>query len=169
MGFRSLAQDGVIGLISGYVGGRVMNAATTKLQAMESPQAKEQEKRVSPGVSYEIAAKDLAQRAGIHVDDAQAGAIASFFHLGLGLGAGEFYVALRRITRLNPAVSGLTIALLLFGGIDEGITPAMGWSAPGPAYPPATHVRGLLGHLTLGATVLVVAEFLTWLMKPRLS
>jgi hypothetical protein len=54
--------------------------------------------------------------------------------------------------------------MALFLGIDEGLTPLMGWSAPASASPPATHLRGLIGHLSLGATITVAAELLRWPM-----
>jgi hypothetical protein len=140
-----------------------MTPVTTKLQAMESPQDAEREKRVSPGVSYTVAAKDLAGRLGTQLNDEQATQVGSMFHLGLGLAAGEVYVLLRRGFGWGPALSALVTASLLWGGVDEGITPAMGWSAPNSDYPTSTHTRGAIGHLTLGAAVALTAEFLTWL------
>jgi hypothetical protein len=45
---KAILKDGVIGAISGYAGVQAMSPVTTKLQAMESPQDAEREKRVSP-------------------------------------------------------------------------------------------------------------------------
>jgi hypothetical protein len=52
------------------------------------------------------------------------------------------------------------MSLGLWGGIDELLTPAMGWNAPSSAYPLSTHIRGLVGHLALGAATAVTAETL---------
>lgn len=156
-------KGAVIGAISGYAGLEAMTPVTTKLQAMQSPQDAEQEKRVSPGVSYTVAAKSLASRAGRQLNDQQATQLGSVFHVGLGLAAGEMYMVLRRGFGWGPALSGLVVASLLWGGVDEGLTPAMGWSAPNSAYPMSTHVRGAVGHLTLGAVVALAAELLSWL------
>ena len=41
---------------------------------------------------------------------------------------------------------------------DEGMTPALGFSAPNRAYPLSTHVRALLAHLAFGAVVAAVTE-----------
>ena len=41
---------------------------------------------------------------------------------------------------------------------DEGMTPALGFSAPNRAYPVSTHVRALLAHLVFGAVVAAVTE-----------
>ena len=40
----------------------------------------------------------------------------------------------------------------------EGLTPALGLSAPNRAYPIATHLRGFLAHLVWGAAAALAAE-----------
>ena len=42
--------------------------------------------------------------------------------------------------------------------VDEGLTPALGLSAPNRAYPVATHLRGFLAHLVWGAAAALAAE-----------
>lgn len=42
--------------------------------------------------------------------------------------------------------------------VDEGLSPALGYSAPNRAYPLVTHLRGLLAHLAFGAAVAAVTE-----------
>jgi hypothetical protein len=44
--------------------------------------------------------------------------------------------------------------------VDEGLTPALGLSAPNLDYPLSTHLRGFLGHLAYGAAVAATAELL---------
>lgn len=164
MNTKTLTQDILIGLASGYAGTKTMSPVTTKLQEMESKQDQDQEKKVSPGVSYELAARDLANRAGLRLDDKEISKVGTGFELGLGLTAGELYVLLRRTTGIGAIPAGILVGLLLFAGIDEGLTPLMGWSAPDSQYPMATHLRGFLGHLTLGLSVAATAEVLSWLM-----
>jgi uncharacterized membrane protein YagU involved in acid resistance len=127
---------------------------------MTPESTKEGENNVSPGVSFELAARDLAARLGLALSDQEAKDIGSLFHYGLGLAAGEIYVLLRRGTSLRPMQASIVTGMTLFLGIDELLTPVMGWGAHPTAYPPATHIRGFLGHLTLGAVVAVVAEIL---------
>jgi hypothetical protein len=50
--------------------------------------------------------------------------------------------------------------MTLFIVVDEGLTPALGLSAPDRAYPLSTHLRGFLGHLAYGAAVAATAEVL---------
>lgn len=165
MSGSALLKNVMIGAISGYVGVEAMTPVTTKLQAMQSRKDAEQEKNASPGVAYTIAAGDLAHRTGWNLNDEQATQLGSAFHLGLGLAAGEMYMLVRRGFGWGPVLSGVVVASLLWGGIDEGLTPAMGWSAPYSAYPTSTHVRGAAGHLTLGAAVALSAELLGWMQE----
>lgn len=161
-----LARDSVIGLMSGYVGVKVMDLATARLYEMTPEEVKEQERKVSRGVAYEVAARDLARRAGVQLSSQQEQWVGTTFHYGLALAAGEMYVLLRRKTSLGPVTSSAATAMLLFLGIDEGLTAFMGWSAPPSAYPVATHVRGLVGHLVLGAAVAATAEILSATLDP---
>jgi uncharacterized membrane protein YagU involved in acid resistance len=158
---KTILRHMVIGALSGYAGSKVMNLVTTALYDWTPEAAKEREKRVSPGLSYNVAARDLAGRVGIQLADQEASKVGALFHQGLALGAGEMYVALRQTTSLAPIWSALVVSMTLFVGVDEGMTPLMGWSAPVTAYPLATHLRGLIGHLALGATVAMTAESLS--------
>jgi hypothetical protein len=154
-------KDLAIGLVSGYVGDLAMTAVTTKLYELESPEDRRKETEVSPGVSYDIAARQLASRVGVRLSGQQEKSIGSLFHHGLGLNGGVMYMFLRRRLGLGPATSALAVSMALFLGLDEGLTPALGWSAPNSAYPLTTHIRGLLGHLTLGAAIAPIAEVLS--------
>jgi hypothetical protein len=64
---------------------------------------------------------------------------------------------------MNPAVAALLAGASLSLLVDEGLTPALGFSAPNRAYPVATHFRGLAARLANGLGVAAAAEFLCWL------
>jgi hypothetical protein len=164
---KGLFREVVIGGISGHVGGKAMDAVTTKLYEMTPEAVKDQESKVSPGVAFEIAARDLAARLGIELSDEEGKDVGSVFHYGLGLTAGEMYVLLRRHSSLGPFGAALATSMTLFLGIDEFLNAAMGWSARPTEYPAATHIRGFLGHLALGAVVAFVAEVLFSLLRLR--
>ncbi len=163
MSTDSFVRSAVIGALSGYVGVRAMSPVTTKVQELQSPSDAEREKSVSPGIAYTIAAKDLAVKAGMPLDEGQSRELGNMFHIGLGLVAGEIYMLLREGLEWSPPLAALIMGVLLWAGIDEGLTPAMGWSAQNSAYPLSTHVRGGIGHLTLAAATASVAELLRWL------
>lgn len=165
MADHPLVKITLIGLTAGYVGLQAMDLVTTRLYEMAPEADKEQEKRVSPGVAYNLAAKDLAGDIDIQLDDQKASTVGSVFHLGLGLNTGLLYMLLRRGLGMGPVSAASTAAGALFFGIDEGANWATGWSAPPDAYPLSTHMRGAVGHAVLGAVTALTAEALTWALK----
>ena len=80
------------------------------------------------------------------------------FHYGLALGSPPLHGLLRRRTRLGPLSAGLLSGAAMWLVADEGMTPALGLSAPNRAYPLATHVRALIAHLAFGLAVGAVTE-----------
>ena len=157
---RELVSGAAAGVIGGYVGTKVMNPVTTKLYEMAPERDKQREKAVSPGSPYKIGAKKAADALGVKLSEEQLGTAASVMPYTLGIAGGVLYVALRRLLRLNPAVAGLVCGMAVFMVVDEGLTPALGLSAPDRAYPLSTHLRGFLGHLAYGAAVAATAEVL---------
>jgi hypothetical protein len=155
----------VIGLIGGYAGVQAMDRVATAVYERSSEADKEQEKRVSPSLAYEVAARDLARRAGITLSDAEISSAAQAFHIGLGLQEGLLYVALRRSTGLGVVSAALLSGLGVFLVVDEALTPAMGWSAPFSAYPRSTHLRGLIAHIVLGLVTAITAEIIIRLFR----
>ncbi|GAC1514788.1 MAG: hypothetical protein NVS2B16_22030 [Chloroflexota bacterium] len=165
MDSQRFVKDAVIGLLSGYAGSKVMDPVTTKLQQFESEEDKRREREASPSAAYDVAARKISEAAGLRLSEEQIASVAIAFHYGLALAAGELYVLLRRSTTLGPVPASLVVGLTLWAGVDEGVNAIFGFSAPPSAYPPATHVRGLMGHLALGFGVAVAAESLTQSMN----
>jgi len=148
---RDVVSGAAAGVIGGYVGTKVMNPVTTRLQELAPEADKQREKAVSPGSPYKI---------GVKLDDKQVDAAASAVPYTVGIAGGLLYVALRRIARMNPVLAAAFSGTALFLLVDEGLTPTLGLSAPNNQYPLTTHLRGLLGHLAYGAAVAVTAEVL---------
>jgi uncharacterized membrane protein YagU involved in acid resistance len=71
---------------------------------------------------------------------------------------GPVYGLLRRHGGLRPLGAGLVTGATLSLIVDEGLTPAVGFSAPNRAYPAATHVRGFLAHLVWGVVAALATE-----------
>jgi uncharacterized membrane protein YagU involved in acid resistance len=59
---------------------------------------------------------------------------------------------------MRPLGAGLAAGAALSLVVDEGLTPALGLSAPNRACPAATHLRGFLAHLVWGAAAALAAE-----------
>jgi uncharacterized membrane protein YagU involved in acid resistance len=76
----------------------------------------------------------------------------------LGLSWAPVYVVLRRLIGVGPLAAGLATGLALWAGFDEGLVPALGFSASNRAYPLSTHLRGLVGHLVYGLTIMASVE-----------
>lgn len=80
---------------------------------------------------------------------------------------------LRRSRQMNPISAGLLTGASQTLILDEGITPAFGFSAPNLDYPLLTHLRGLVAHLAYGLTLAGVTEagwkLLDLLLPPHTS
>ncbi len=164
MQLQMLAADIGLGLIGGYAGTKLMGPVSTKLLAMESEDDQKQEQAVSPGSPYELAARKAVTLLGLHPSDEIIKKVGTpIFHYGLGASWGPLYLLLRRQAHLNPLLAGLGTSLAPFLIVDECLTPMLGLSAPDRAYPPATHLRGLVSHLAFGLGVAATVESLIWL------
>jgi uncharacterized membrane protein YagU involved in acid resistance len=152
-----------VDLISGYVGTKVMEPISTKLYEWESEEARRQEDAVRPGPPYEIAAQKTADLVGVELSEPQVKQAGKVFHYGLGMSWGPVYTLLRRFTALDPVTAGLLTGAAMSLIVDEGLTPALGFSAPNKDYPLATHLRGFVAHLAFGLGVAATAEVLFWL------
>jgi|GEM_PF-459210 len=164
---RTLVADIVIGVVAGLVATKVTDWAQAALYIVTPAKVREKEERVRPGPPAEIAAEDLANRLGVRLDDKARGRTGNIVHYALGALWGPVYGQLRRNTRMSAPgaafISGATMSLM----IDEGLTPALGYSAPNRDYPVLTHVRGFAGHLVFGAVNAAVAEALYRLVDVR--
>jgi hypothetical protein len=157
---KDLVSGAAAGVIGGYVGTKVMNPVTTKLYEMAPEKDKQREKAVSPGSPYKIGVQKAADLLGVKLTDEQVNLAASAAPYTVGITGGLLYVALRRSLGLSPILAGLISAMALFVIVDEGLTPALGLSAPDLAYPLSTHLRGFVGHLAYGAATATTAEIL---------
>jgi uncharacterized membrane protein YagU involved in acid resistance len=155
-----LVSAAAAGVVGGYVGTRVMNPVTTKLQQLAPEADKQREKAVSPGSPYKIGAQKAADRLGVTLTEEQLNSAASAMPYTVGVAGGLLYVALRRVLHLSPVLAGLISGMALFVIVDEGLTPRLGLSAPDRAYPVSTHLRGFIGHLAYGAALAATAEVL---------
>src|SRR2546425_6586774 len=157
---RDVVSGAAAGVIGGYVGTKVMNPVTTKLYELAPEEDKQREKAVSPGSPYRIGVQKAADLLGVSLTEEQLNAAAAAAPYTVGITGGLLYLALRRLFHLNPIPAGLVPAMALFVVVDQGLTPALGLSAPDRAYPLSTHLRGFLGHLAYGAAAAATAEIL---------
>lgn len=163
-GKRMLA-DVAVGLLSGYAGTRVMEPISMKLYELEPEEDREQEDAVRPGPPYQVAAEKTARLMDVELTDEQLKRAGMAFHLGLGMSWGVVYTLLRRNTNLSPLANGLLTGAAMSAIVDEGVTPALGFSAPNRAYPVSTHLRGFVAHLAFGLGVAGTSEVVYALLR----
>jgi hypothetical protein len=165
MNIKDILLDTAIGLVSGFLGTKVMEPVAMSLYKLEPEAARKQEDAVRPGPPYEIAAKKTTELLGLDLEKKQVKKLGRAFHYGLGMSWGPVYTVLRRTTSLHPVAAGLLTGAAMSLIVDEGLTPALGFSAPNRMYPPVTHLRGFVAHLAFGVGVAVTAEGLYSLLR----
>jgi hypothetical protein len=134
------------GTLVGYAASRTMDVATTFVYERQSDESKRREEEIAPGGAPLQTVKRLGRALGRELDDEQAEQAALVFHRSLGIGFGVVSAALvRRGARPMPTALALATAAFVF--VDEGasITNAT-------RYPLVSHLRGVVGHATLGIT-----------------
>lgn len=153
-------MDVAVGLASGLTATVVTGFAQQVLYRLMPKNAREQEDRVRPGPPPRLAAKRISEWLGLHLSDRQTKGAAMALHYGLGVGWGPLYGLLRRQSGMQPFGAGMVTGAAMSLIVDEGVTPALGASAPSRDYPAITHPRGLLNHLVYGAVAALAAEAL---------
>jgi hypothetical protein len=145
--------DAVRGAIAGGVATWVMDLVTTTLLEAQPAEVTEQEESAQPNGKSSVAnLLDRIQAAiGLDLDADERAWAEQAIHYALGIVPGAIYGILRRRVPLAAARGGLVFGLLLFALNDEYLNTRLGLAGPIQAYPPETHVRGLVGHAVLGA------------------
>lgn len=153
-----LVKDMPVAVAAGYVGTKLMEPISQRLYDWEPEEDREREDAVRPGPPFEIAAEKTAKLVGVEFDDTQKERLGLVFHYGLAVSWAPIYALLRRRTSLAPVEAGLAAGAAMSLLVDEGMTPALGFSAPNRAYPLSTHLRGFVAHLAFGLGVAAVTE-----------
>ena len=156
---QPLLVDVAVGLLAGLAATWATDLAQEPLRRATPDSVRRREARVSPGPSSsQVAARRIAEHLGRPVEDRRLRPVAKAVHYGLGMAWGPVYCLLRRHGGMQPLGAGLAAGAALSLVVDEGLTPALGLSAPNRAYPAATHLRGFLAHLVWGAAAALAAE-----------
>ena len=159
-----LLADVAVGLLAGLAATAVTGLAQEATDRATPERVRRREAAVRPGPSAQVAARRIAAEAGAPLDDAEATLAGRTLHYAIGSAWGLTYTLLRR-RGVGPVPAGLAAGLSLSLVVDEGIAPALGFSAPNSSYPALTHLRGVVNHLVYGASVAVAAEVLHHLVR----
>jgi hypothetical protein len=139
----------LVGAATGYLGGQVMDKATTWYYGRQSDASKQREQELLPEGAPLAAARKLAGLVGAEPTDEQAAQLATALHQCLG----QLYgVAAAAMTRrgVAPVTAGLASGAGGFLLVDE-LANGLFFTPPPQAYPAESHLRGVVGHLTFGA------------------
>jgi hypothetical protein len=139
-----------VGAAAGYLAGQVMDKATTWFYARQSDASKQREQELLPEGAPIASARKLAGLAGAEPTDEQLGTIATVLHQTLGQLYGVVAAALTR-RGVSPVAAGVATGMGGFLLVDE-LANGLFFTPPPQAYPVESHLRGVVGHLTLGAT-----------------
>jgi len=147
----------ILNLIRGGVAGGaatwVMDQVTTGMMSGQAPGVTAQEEAAKPNgkSSIENLLDRLETSFDLQLSDEQRGMASQAIHYGLGVVPGALFAVVRRRVPLIGLAGGLGYGALLWALNDEYANAKLGLSAPPEAYPSETHLRGLVGHLVLGA------------------
>jgi hypothetical protein len=149
----TLLADAIKGAIAGAIGVWAMDKVTWAMWHRTDPGHLRQEEQARPGGldPAHIMANQAAEAMGTELVPRQPHAAGTAVHYGLGVMPGAAYAALRHRMPMMTAGAGLLYGLGLFVANDEIANPLLGTSGGPTEYPMEAHVRGLVGHLVLGA------------------
>jgi uncharacterized membrane protein YagU involved in acid resistance len=167
MNARALGVDLAVGLAAGYVATKITKQGQMALWKLTPELTRKEEQQIRPGPPPKMAAKQTAKWLDLDLDQKQMKTLAQGLHYGLGLGWAPMYGLLRRYSRMSPVGAGIITGMSMSIIVDEALNPALGFTAPSEAYPPAAHIRGVLGHLLYGLAVAGAAEVLYRLIGRR--
>jgi hypothetical protein len=139
-----------VGAAAGVAAGQVMDRATTWFYERQSDASRQRENELLPEGAPMASARKLAGLIGAEPTDDQTGQLAAAMHRSLGQLYGVAAAALTR-RGVPPVAAGVATGLGGFLLVDE-LANALFFTPPPQAYPPESHLRGLVGHLTFGAT-----------------
>jgi len=149
---RTLAS----GALAGYTASRTMDAVTTVVLARQSESSRRREQELAHGGALVQLGKQLGGVVGRHLDDAAARRVGLAVHRSFGTAYGVIAASLVR-RGWRPLPAGLTVGAVAFLVVDEGTALPLATS-----YPLVSHLRGVVGHATVGLTIGV----LLWLLEP---
>ena len=140
-----------VGVAAGALAGQAMNKATTWFYEQQSDESKQREQEVLPEGAPVASARKLASWIGAEPTEDQTETLAQVMHQSLGQLYGVVAASLTR-RGVNPVAAGLASGAGGFLLVDE-LANGLLFTPPPQAYPAESHLRGAVGHLTLGATL----------------
>jgi len=137
----------VVGALAGYAASRTMDAVTTVFYARQDDASKRREQELAPGGTLVQLGKQLGGLVGRDLDDDAARRVGTALHRTFGTTYGAIAAALVR-RGMPPLRAGLADGAAAVLVVDEGKGLPTATS-----YPLVSHLRGVVGHATVGLTI----------------
>jgi len=135
------------GGLVGYVASRTMDQATTWFYGIQTDASKQREEELAPGGTLVQFGKQVGAALGRDLSAEAAGRVGLAAHRTLGVGYGMAAAALVR-RGVPPLKAGLAVGAAAWAIVDEGTAlPTF------TDYPVESHLRGVVGHATLGLAI----------------
>lgn len=147
---RTLAS----GALAGYAASRTMDVATTWFYARQSEASKRREQELAPGGTLVQLGTQLGALAGRELDAEAAGRVGVAVHRTFGVTYGILAAVLVR-RGWRPVPAGLAVGTAAFVVVDEGTALPLATS-----YPLVSHLRGVVGHATVGLVIGLLLDLL---------
>ena len=137
-----------VGAAAGYLAGQVMDKATTWFYDRQSDASKQREQELLPEGAPVATARKLSGLIGAELTEDQTETLAQVMHQSLGQLYGVVAAVLTR-RGVPPMAAGVASGMAGFLLMDE-LANSLFFTPPPQAYPVESHLRGIVGHLTLG-------------------
>jgi len=143
----------VVGALAGFVASHTMDAVTRAFYARQDDASKQREEELAHGGTLLQLGKQLGTLFGRDLDDEAARRVGTALHRTLGTTYGAVAADLVR-RGAPPVATGLAVGAAAFLVVDEGTSLPLATS-----YPLVSHLRGVVGHATVGLTIGVLLRF----------
>jgi hypothetical protein len=136
-----------VGALAGYAASRTMDQATSIFYGIQTDGSKQREEELAPGGTLVQLGEQLGGAVGRDLSPEQAGRVGLAVHRTFGTLYGMAAAAL--VNRgVRPMKAGLMTGAAAWAIVDEGTAlPTF------TDYPVESHLRGVVGHATVGAVI----------------
>lgn len=147
-----MIRDALRGALAGAAATWAMDQVTTAMYEAQPREVTEREAAAQPNGKPSVTnlVDKVQARTGLAIPGRGRPMIEMAIHYALGIVPGAIYGVVRRRLALARLWRGLAYGLGLFAINDEYLNTKLGLAGPMDAYPPETHLRGLVGHAVLG-------------------
>jgi hypothetical protein len=145
-------RDALRGALAGAAATWAMDQVTTAMYEAQPRDVTEREAAAQPNGKPSVTnlVDRVQAQAGLVIPETRRPMIEMAIHYALGVVPGAIYGVARRRVPFARLGRGLAYGTGLFIINDEYMNTKLGLAGPVEAYPPETHLRGLVGHAVLG-------------------